>query len=200
MSTHQFQLVGGDAVLDFVNTVHDWTAPEPRDHLPTFAEALRFAEVAGVLTPAEGKRLAPMPPRTELGRLHTLRARLERILRAVLEERPPAAGDLEDLAREAAESARTVRWRSEKGRLTRAINPEAAGVATIRLRLVEAATALLTSDRLQRVSACPSCGWFFVDTTKNKSRRWCSMEMCGSAVKARSYYWRKKQRRSRSSR
>jgi predicted RNA-binding Zn ribbon-like protein len=67
-----------------------------------------------------------------------------------------------------------------------------AGVATIRWRLVETAVALLTSDRLARLSACPSCGWFFLDASKNRSRRWCSMAMCGSAAKARSYYWRTK--------
>ncbi|HEY7407555.1 MAG TPA: CGNR zinc finger domain-containing protein [Gemmatimonadaceae bacterium] len=50
----------------------------------------------------------------------------------------------------------------------------------------------LPSDRVARVGACPSCGWFFLDTTKNRSRRWRSMAMCGSAAKARAYYWRTK--------
>ncbi|MFD0480100.1 CGNR zinc finger domain-containing protein [Nonomuraea thailandensis] len=35
---------------------------------------------------------------------------------------------------------------------------------------------------------CPSCGWLFLDTTRNGSRRWCSMAMCGSQVKSRRYY------------
>ena len=47
MPAHRFDLVGGDPVLDFANTIHDWTAPEPRDYVPTFPEALRFAEAAG---------------------------------------------------------------------------------------------------------------------------------------------------------
>jgi predicted RNA-binding Zn ribbon-like protein len=197
MSEHRFELIGGDPVLDFVNTIHDWTAPEPRDYVPTFPEVLRFAEAAGVLSPAEARRLGALPGGTELRRLRDLRARLERILRAVEADRAPPGSDLEDLAEGAAEAARSARLRSEKGRVKRLVDADAAGAATVRLRLVEGMIALLTSERPSRVSRCPSCGWFFVDTTKNRSRRWCSMAMCGSAVKARNYYWRTKRRREK---
>ena len=192
MSPHQFQLIGGDPLLDFVNTVHDWTAPEARDYVPTFAEVLRFAEVAGVISAAEAKRLASASTGAELRRLRELRARLERILRALVAGRAPALGDLDSLARDGAEAARGSRWWSEKGRLMRGIDPGETGAATVRLRLIEAAVALLTSDRVARMSACPSCGWFFLDTTKNKSRRWCSMAMCGNPAKARAYYRRRR--------
>lgn len=194
MTDHRFELVGGDAALDFLNTIHDWTVPEPRDYLPTFAEALRFAEAAGVLTRAEAKRLATSPAGSELRRLRELRARLERIFRGELTKWSPSPEDLDAIARDAAEAARAARLRRDRGRLMRVIDPQAAGAATLRWRLAEAAVALLTSERLTRVGTCPSCGWFFLDTTKNRSRRWCSMAMCGSAAKARSYYWRTKRR------
>jgi predicted RNA-binding Zn ribbon-like protein len=197
MADHRFELVGGDAALDFLNTIHDWTVPEPRDYVPTFPEALRFAEVAGVVTSGEARRIATSPAGSELRRLRELRARLERIFRAAVTERSPSPEDLDALVREAADAARAARLRSERGHLRRVIDSQAAGVATLRWRLVEAAVALLTSERLARVSVCPSCGWFFVDTTKNRSRRWCSMAMCGSAAKARSYYWRTKRRSKR---
>jgi predicted RNA-binding Zn ribbon-like protein len=198
MPAHRFQLIGGDAALDFVNTVHDWTAPEPRDYLPTFPEALRFAEAAAVVSGGEARRLAALPPGTELRRLRELRHRIERTLRAVSDQRPPAADDLEAIASEAADAARVARLRTGKGQLKRVIDSEAAGVATLRYRLVDALMSLLTSERLARVRRCPSCGWFFVDTTKNRSRRWCSMAMCGSVVKARNYYWRTKRSSKRS--
>lgn len=192
MALHVFRLVGGDAALDFVNTIHDWTAPEPRDYLPTFAEALRFAEEAGLVTRAEARALGGLAGSAELRRLRELRLRLERIFRAVRSERSPTSEDLDALAHDAAEAGRAARLRFDRGQLTRVIDLETAGAATLRLRLVERAIALLTSDRLERLSACPSCGWYFLDTTKNRSRRWCSMDMCGSAVKARRYYWRTK--------
>src|SRR5688500_1148639 len=161
MPDHRFELVGGNAVLDFVNTIHDWTVPDPRDYAPTFPEALRFAEAAGVVTGAEARRLAGVPEGNELRRLRDLRARLERIFRAALSARAPSPEDLGALARDASEAARSVHLRSEKGRLMRVIDPAAAGVATLRWRLAEAAIGLLTSERMARVSACPSCGWFF---------------------------------------
>jgi predicted RNA-binding Zn ribbon-like protein len=197
MPDHRFELIGGDAVLDFVNTIHDWTVAEPRDYVPTFPEAVRFGEAAGVVSAAEARRMAALSAGTELRRLRELRVRFERILRGIQERRSPSAEDLEELAREAAEAARVARLRSEKDQVRRVIDADAAGAATMRYRLAEAMVALLTSDRLERVSRCPSCGWFFVDTTKNRSRRWCSMAMCGSAVKARNYYWRTKRRSKR---
>ena len=197
MPAHQFQLIGGDPVLDFLNTIHDWTVAEPRDYIPTFAEAVRFAEAADLVSGAEAKRLAPLSAGAELRRLRDLRGRLERILRAIQEERTPGTNDLDELARDGAEAAGVARLRSEKGHLRRVIDADAAGAATLRYRLAEGMVALLISDRLTRVSRCPSCGWFFVDTTKNRSRRWCSMAMCGSAVKARNYYWRTRRRSRR---
>ncbi len=42
-----------------------------------------------------------------------------------------------------------------------------------------------------RLKACRSCGFAFVDVTKNQSRVWCDMALCGSQTKARAYRRRK---------
>ncbi len=44
-----------------------------------------------------------------------------------------------------------------------------------------------------RVRECASseCGAVYVDTSRNGSRRWCSMERCGARAKAAAYYRRK---------
>ncbi|MCK4470533.1 MAG: CGNR zinc finger domain-containing protein, partial [Anaerolineae bacterium] len=59
--------------------------------------------------------------------------------------------------------------------------------------IVRSAAELLTSGDLRKVRQCAreGCDWLFVDASKNHSRRWCSMNMCGSRVKARRYYQRK---------
>ncbi len=55
---------------------------------------------------------------------------------------------------------------------------------------------LLTSPSLARVRHCASasCGWLFVDVSRNHSRRWCDMEDCGNRAKARRHYARLKER------
>jgi predicted RNA-binding Zn ribbon-like protein len=194
MSEPQFQLLGGNPALDFVNTIHDWTVHEPRDYLTEIADALRFGAVAGLLSSSEARRLNALPARQELRRLRELRSRLERILRATVIHRAPLSADLEALARESVDAARAMRLRRAKHQLVREIDSATAGIALLRWRLVEAAIVLLTSSRLSDLKTCPSCGWFFLDTSKNRSRRWCSMAMCGSSAKARRYYWRTKAR------
>jgi len=198
---HQFKLVGGHPALDFVNTVHDWTVSEPHDYLSEFADAIRFGEAAGLLTRADDLRLRRRPPHIELTRLRELRALLKRILQMRLSGQAPSNMDLGKLSANLAEAARATQLivatrthRSHQVPVIREITVENAGDALLRLRIVEAAVALLVSDAMLRVKSCPTCGWFFLDVSKNQSRRWCSMDTCGAVAKARRYYRRLKER------
>ncbi|MFN8023298.1 MAG: CGNR zinc finger domain-containing protein [Acidimicrobiales bacterium] len=38
-----------------------------------------------------------------------------------------------------------------------------------------------------RLKACQHCDWVFVDASRNRSGRWCSMSACGGREKARAY-------------
>ena len=51
------------------------------------------------------------------------------------------------------------------------------------------ALTLLTQADLSRIKQCQGdhCGWLFLDTTKNKSRRWCEMEVCGNRAKQKRF-------------
>lgn len=55
--------------------------------------------------------------------------------------------------------------------------------------VARSAADLLTSGELERVKVCDAhdCGWFFVDVSRNRSRRWCDMAGCGNRDKARRY-------------
>jgi predicted RNA-binding Zn ribbon-like protein len=60
--------------------------------------------------------------------------------------------------------------------------------------VVRSAADLLTSKELERVGECAEhqrCGWLFLDVSRNHSRRWCSMELCGNRAKVRRHYQRK---------
>jgi predicted RNA-binding Zn ribbon-like protein len=63
--------------------------------------------------------------------------------------------------------------------------------------IVHAAVTLLTGGPLQRVKRCDGCQWLFIDESKNRSRRWCSMEDCGTDAKVRRYLARRAAARRR---
>ncbi|SMD06744.1 CGNR zinc finger domain-containing protein [Rhizobium sp. RU36D] len=44
----------------------------------------------------------------------------------------------------------------------------------------------------QRMKICGNCGWLFLDRSKNRSRTWCDMAVCGNRVKASKHYKRKR--------
>jgi predicted RNA-binding Zn ribbon-like protein len=198
---HQFKLAGGHPALDFINTVQDWTVPEPHDYLSEFADAIRFGEAVGLLTRADALRLRRRKRHIELTRLRDLRALLKRIFQKRLSRQAPSSRDLRKFSADLAEAARAARlmaatktYRSPQVPMRREITPEKAGDALLRLRIVETAVTLLVSDAMLRVKSCPACGWFFLDVSKNRSRRWCSMDSCGAVAKARRYYRRLKER------
>ncbi len=144
---------------------------------------MAFATAAGVIGSAETRQLQRIHNPAELRHVRELRERLARIFKGIIDGAGPAAADLDWLAHDAARAALFARLRSFDGLIARRIAVGDAGAEIIRWRIVDTAVELLTSEQLAHVKSCPSCGWFFLDTTKNRSRRWCSMTMCGSAIK-----------------
>ncbi|GHG82765.1 hypothetical protein GCM10017788_53560 [Amycolatopsis acidiphila] len=58
--------------------------------------------------------------------------------------------------------------------------------------VLAAATRLAVLGEWDRVKICPAddCRWAFFDQSRNRSRTWCSMRVCGNRQKARS--WRER--------
>lgn len=157
------RLVGGDLAVDFANTV-DADIPGG-DHIATSAAFRAWCE-----------RLGLSAGRHTLAEVHGVRARIDAVLRPLATgDRPPPAAltSLRDLERDAL--ARTM------------LRPGGwewpAGSALD--RLVHAATELVLSDRHHRLRRCANCTWLFLDLSRNHSRKWCSMEHCGTQVKIR---------------
>jgi predicted RNA-binding Zn ribbon-like protein len=199
-SAGNLELIGGSLCLDFVNTLSARSGKEQREYLTTYREWVTWSQHAGLLTADQAKRLlrsaARRPDRAAatLERAIGVRETLYRVLAAVANDREPQGGDLAALnqvlhealsRRELGRSAGGFVWHwvVEPDELERVLWP-----------VVYSAGELLTSVDLGRVQQCArdGCDWLFVDTSKNRSRRWCSMEACGSRVKARRYYRRKR--------
>lgn len=73
------------------------------------------------------------------------------------------------------------------------IEPRGAGVEALEARLLLAIERVQALGRWERLKACPAgdCEWAFFDSSRNRSRTWCSMEVCGNRTKTRRYRSRK---------
>jgi predicted RNA-binding Zn ribbon-like protein len=183
----ELELVGGHPALDFVNTLDGPLDGEPgEDYLREPADLVAWARYAGVLdgTPAADGLV--------LDRARTLRAAVYDVFRAVAAGREPPAGALERLAGVHAEAAAHARLTLASGRFELTWDDDPARVLWA---LAVAAVDLLRSGPLDRVKACVECRWLFLDQSRNRSRRWCSMNECGGRDKMRRYRARRATRR-----
>lgn len=62
---------------------------------------------------------------------------------------------------------------------------------------IESLCRLLAEGDLSRLKRCenPACIHYFYDTSKNRTRRWCSMRLCGNRMKAAAHYRRQRNRK-----
>jgi predicted RNA-binding Zn ribbon-like protein len=188
-----------DLALDFVNTVlgprgGEATDDVPRSHGPRRLGGARWRDPAGRWRAAAGA-WAPCTPRgsrrpSPRARASSARGRRRASARGrgrVAAERRQA---LLRAYADALANARLERRGERYGLAFEGDEPE-----ILIWALAAAAFALLSSPRIARLKTCDCCCWFFLDASKNRSRRWCSMEDCGTAVKKRRYVERRRARR-----
>lgn len=135
-----------------------------------------------------------LPGLDEVG--HERALALRESLRALLRANNGGEAAESELAplREAAERSRYRTTISSEGQLT--IEPARFDLSGFEARLLLALEHIQSLGAAPRLKACTeeSCQWAFYDTTRNRSRTWCSMEECGNRTKTRRYRERKTSR------
>ena len=60
--------------------------------------------------------------------------------------------------------------------------------------IARSAVEILTGELYDLVRECAAddCAWLFIDTSRNHSRRWCSMSSCGNRAKVHQFRQRKR--------
>jgi len=198
-----FDLDGGHPVLDFTNTV-DWRAtPREHDWLEDYFDLLAWCHRTGFLpdqllvTMACEAELHPNQAASALKLARALREAIFELLRASVEGRAPRLQALELFNRHLrrAMSQVTLNPGTSQGDAFRLeLAPGADPLEGVLFRILRQAADLLTSFDPARLKICgnPECGWLFLDTTRNGSRRWCDMAACGNRAKARRFYRKKR--------
>ncbi len=198
------RVVGGNLALDFANTAEG--TPEgkiEREHLLSYEDLVFWGYHVGMLSGEDGERLLwkgrerPVEFYAVFARALAFRGHLYGLFRAVAEGKHPPAESVEALRRYECEALSQASLVPSSGGFAWewAVGDELAGVLW---PIAHAATGLLTSGPLGRIMRCAGCNWLFVDESKNRSRRWCSMEDCGTYAKMRRYVARRAAKRKSS--
>jgi len=195
----KYDLVGGRLCLDFCNTTSDRRG-YPEERLETYADVVGWGWRAGILNTEEAARLSRLgsrSPTEALGvweRALRLREALTSIFAAVAEARRIRPGSLDVLNDELAgamarsqvvptDTGFTWLW-AEGGR----------ALDCVLWPVARSAADLMTDGPLSAIRRCEGrgCGWLFLDTSRNRTRRWCDMRICGNRAKARRHHERTK--------
>jgi predicted RNA-binding Zn ribbon-like protein len=196
-----FELTGGRLCLDFANTLAG-SRGSPKEYLASYRDLVFWGRQAGVLSGSEAEHLTeaarrrPADAAKVLAEAVGLRETIFRIFAAVIAGREPEQPDLSALGAGLSRAMVHLRvlpraggyawgWADDREHLHRVIWP-----------VVRSAAELLVSGEASRVGRCAGegCDWLFMDTSHNRSRRWCDMRSCGNRAKARRHHARKKER------
>lgn len=194
VTAREFDLTGGDVSLDLANTKSRRPTPQPREDLRDYDDLVDWGVQAGTIGSDDAAALralaarSPRGARAALERARDLREAVFEVFSAVAGERPiprkaldrvnaalPAA--LARLRLEPTGDGAAWSWAGEAD-LDRVVWPA-----------VRAAALLLTGPDRAHVRECGAsdCAWLFLDRSRNGTRRWCNMAVCGNREKARRF-------------
>jgi predicted RNA-binding Zn ribbon-like protein len=183
--------VGGAFCLDFCNAEFAGSS---------YSAILEWAQAVGVITASEANDLAHLArqhPRRALDATrhaevfqHTARE----VFAAITDGQPPSPTAAHGLLDAFASAARAARL-APTGDTVVMTWDRHTDLHAVRHIIAHDAVRLLEAAPTSRIRRCQGCSWFFVDTSRNRSRRWCSMETCGARDKMRRYHQRNRTNR-----
>jgi predicted RNA-binding Zn ribbon-like protein len=189
-----FQLLADHPALDFVNTLDNrFSETGPDELLPAYEDLLRFAAQLRLLSPEQARKLArdvsPREAQRVLASAIELREALAAVLYARMDGVRLPAAQVAILERHFQEMGVHRALRTAKSQLVWSWAGQEQQPEIPLWKLAEAASDLLVSTEAERVKECgdPTCRWLFLDISKNHTRRWCDMKICGNRMKARRF-------------
>ena len=201
----QFQILAGEPCLDFVNTLDNRATPgHETELLENYSALTEWAAQAGLISVRQRRALLGLanshPEQAQLVLRSAIKLRecLYRAFLRIVSDQSPAPADLALLGAYVASSYSHLRLLPADGIFRLDWSAPAQRLDSVLWPVVKSAGELLTSEDLERVRQCDvnTCRWFFVDRSKNHSRRWCDMKVCGNRVKARKFYGRSRKQAS----
>ncbi len=189
-------IVGGEVCLDFINTVHQYDQKPVLDELLSFDHLLSWALKVNLVNKAthqafQNKALENAAKAAHsLERIKQIRHNMYRVFSALHQNQLPDPAPLNDIM---------DFWKKAVARARFTPSPEGgywtypqdcSDLNSLIYPVISNALSLLESPDIRRIRLCEAsnCTWLFLDLSKNRSRRWCQMEVCGNREKAKRHY------------
>ena len=183
----QHRFAGGMLALDTTNTVVHRCDPSRRfDRFDDPAEIQRFAAAASIFREEEvGRPLSVADAEAIAAGVRDLRETIDALFRGCVTSGRVDASALAAFLRgcAAALDGRTELSASPGTPFGKAGSP-----LPFETALAVSALSLLDGSSLRKLKVCPNCNWLFLDKSRNSSRLWCDMAVCGNRAKARHHY------------
>jgi predicted RNA-binding Zn ribbon-like protein len=194
----EMKFVAGSLCLDFVNTVGGRAGDRNivlRDKLKGYLDLAKWSRLAGLSTAREVRYLEsaaehyPARASATLARAIRLREALFRISKSLLGRSVPDELDVDVLRNELCIAKAHERLVRTGRQFVWAWDQSGNALDAPLWRVSRSAADLLTSPDLTKLRQCggDECGWMFLDTSRNHSRRWCDMKDCGNRAKVRRF-------------
>lgn len=187
-----------DLAIEFANTLM-WRGSVPAESLHTAGDVAAWLSankaVEGAVIDNLVKWFDAHPSQAEsfLREAIEIREVIYALLHRLARSSVPVAEDLRRLNDTLSHSAPRVALEHAEDALgwRIAVKPTASGILA---PVLWSAADVLVGPDSARIRECANhrCLWLFLDDSKNGSRRWCSMQMCGNRAKARRHYLRQK--------
>ncbi|WP_202077932.1 CGNR zinc finger domain-containing protein [Caldalkalibacillus salinus] len=199
---HKHDLLGGRLCLDFANTVswHD-SSEKSQEMLTSYEKLVNWSLHANILKKQQSLSLLkkaenrPSKAKEVLHQAIELRESIYRIFSLVSNNETPASKDLSILNKALGNAYGRLRVVPDENKFSlEFIDCEETLDGMLPPIIQSAIDILISGKELSRVKKCEGapCGWLFLDTSRNRSRRWCSMSDCGNRAKAKRFYHNKK--------
>lgn len=192
-----FLFVGNHPCLDFINTEMIVNG-EPTDLLESVDDFIAWLVQVNLLTKAQaevaGAELSHTERTSLLEQAKTFRTTLRDLAVRIVAGKSIPGSTITVINQILSQRPGYPQLVRRKGGFEQRFHSAAAPVHNLLVPLADAAGDLLCRVEFALIKKCgnPACILYFYDTTKNHTRNWCSMQVCGNRMKVAAHYQRKR--------
>jgi len=197
------KLDGGCPAFDFTNTVHSRKDNFVFDYLNSYDDLLQWSAKTSLLPERRLRLLAASAAKESakaesiLRKAKVTREVLYSVFSSIAVHVQPKADLLEKFNEIMGEAMSNLNYVFENGEKVLKWPETPVNLEEPLWHVLKSVFDIWYQEDVSRIKECGSCGWLFLDKTKNKRRRWCNMQTCGSNEKALRYYYRQKEKQKK---